>query len=72
MLTNLIAGIQLAITQPIRIGDAVMVENEWGRVEEITGTYVVVKVWDWRRLVVPLSYFLEKPVPELDACRPPT
>ncbi len=61
LLTNLIAGIQLAITQPIRIGDAVIVENEWGWVEEITGTYVVIKVWDWRRLIVPLSYFLEKP-----------
>ena len=61
VLTNLIAGIQLAITQPIRIGDAVIVENEWGWVEEITGTYVVIKVWDWRRLVVPLSYFLDKP-----------
>jgi small-conductance mechanosensitive channel len=61
LLTNLIAGIQLAITQPIRIGDAVIVENEWGWVEEITSTYVVIKVWDWRRLVVPLSYFLEKP-----------
>ena len=51
VLTNLIAGIQLAITQPIRIGDAVIVENEWGWVEEITGTYVVIKVWDWRRSV---------------------
>jgi small-conductance mechanosensitive channel len=61
LLTNLFAGIQLAITQPIRIGDAVIVENEWGWVEEITGTYVVIKLWDWRRLVVPLSYFLEKP-----------
>ncbi|HEX9326014.1 MAG TPA: mechanosensitive ion channel family protein [Reyranella sp.] len=61
LLTNLIAGIQLAITQPIRIGDAVIVENEWGWVEEITGTYVVIKIWDWRRLVVPLSYFLDKP-----------
>ncbi len=61
LLTNLFAGIQIAITQPIRIGDAVIVENEWGWVEEITGTYVVIKVWDWRRLVVPLSYFLEKP-----------
>jgi small-conductance mechanosensitive channel len=61
LLSNLIAGIQLAISQPIRIGDAVIVENEWGWVEEITGTYVVIKVWDWRRLVVPLSYFLEKP-----------
>ncbi|WP_422002957.1 mechanosensitive ion channel family protein [Reyranella sp.] len=61
LLTNLFAGIQIAITQPIRIGDAVIVENEWGWIEEITGTYVVIKVWDWRRLVVPLSYFLEKP-----------
>lgn len=61
LLTNLFAGIQIAITQPIRIGDAVIVENEWGEVEEITGTYVVIKIWDWRRLVVPLSYFLEKP-----------
>ncbi len=61
LLTNLFAGIQIAITQPIRIGDAVIVENEWGWVEEITGTYVVIKIWDWRRLVVPLSYFLEKP-----------
>lgn len=61
LLTNLIAGIQIAITQPIRIGDAVIVENEWGWIEEITGTYVVIKVWDWRRLVVPLSYFLDRP-----------
>lgn len=61
LLTNLFAGIQIAITQPIRIGDSVIVENEWGWVEEITGTYVVVKIWDWRRLVVPLSYFLERP-----------
>jgi small-conductance mechanosensitive channel len=61
ILTNLFAGIQLAITQPVRIGDAVIVENEWGWIEEITGTYVVLKLWDWRRLIVPLSYFLEKP-----------
>jgi small-conductance mechanosensitive channel len=61
LLTNLFAGIQIAITQPIRIGDSVIVENEWGLIEEITGTYVVVKIWDLRRLVVPLSYFLEKP-----------
>lgn len=61
LLTNLFAGIQLAITQPIRLGDAVIVENEWGWIEEITGTYVVIKIWDWRRLVVPLSYFLENP-----------
>jgi len=61
LLTNLFAGIQIAVTQPIRIGDAVIVENEWGWIEEITGTYVVIKLWDWRRMVVPLSYFLEKP-----------
>jgi small-conductance mechanosensitive channel len=61
ILTNLIAGVQIAITQPIRIGDAVIVENEWGWIEEITGTYVVIEIWDWRRLVVPISYFLEKP-----------
>lgn len=61
VLKNLIAGIQLAVTQPIRIDDAVIVEGEWGWVEEITGTYVVIKVWDWRRLVVPLSYFIEQP-----------
>jgi small-conductance mechanosensitive channel len=61
LLTNMFAGIQIAITQPIRIGDALIVENEWGWVEEITSTYVVIKIWDWRRMVVPLSYFLEKP-----------
>ncbi|QYO75969.1 mechanosensitive ion channel family protein [Devosia salina] len=61
VLKNLFAGIQLAITQPIRIDDALLVEGEWGTVEEITSTYVVVKIWDWRRLIVPLSYFMEKP-----------
>jgi small-conductance mechanosensitive channel len=61
VLANLIAGVQLAMTQPIRIDDAVLVENEWGWIEEITSTYVVIKLWDWRRLVVPLSYFMEKP-----------
>ncbi|WP_126977962.1 mechanosensitive ion channel family protein [Frigidibacter oleivorans] len=61
VLKNLFAGIQLAITQPIRIDDAVIVEGEWGNVEEITSTYVVVKVWDWRRLIVPLVYFIEQP-----------
>jgi small-conductance mechanosensitive channel len=60
-LANLIAGIQLAFTEPIRIDDVVIVEGEWGRVEEITTTYVVVRIWDLRRLVVPLSYFIEKP-----------
>lgn len=61
VLANIIAGIQIAITQPIRIDDAVVVENEWGWIEEITATYVVIKIWDWRRLVVPISYFIEKP-----------
>ncbi len=61
VLKNLFAGIQLAITQPIRIDDAVLVEGEWGKVEEITSTYVVVKIWDWRRMILPLSYFMEKP-----------
>jgi small-conductance mechanosensitive channel len=61
LLSNLIAGVQIAMTQPIRIDDAVVVEGEWGWIEEITSTYVVVKLWDWRRLIVPLSYFIEKP-----------
>lgn len=61
VLKNLFAGIQLAVTQPIRIDDALLVEGEWGRVEEITSTYVVLKVWDWRRLILPLSYFMEQP-----------
>lgn len=61
MLKNMIAGIQLAVTQPIRIDDAVLVENEWGNIEEITATYVVVRLWDWRRMVLPLSYFIEHP-----------
>jgi small-conductance mechanosensitive channel len=61
LLANLIAGIQIAVSQPIRIGDAVFVENEFGHVEEITATYVVIEIWDQRRLVLPLSYFLEKP-----------
>lgn len=61
VLKNLFAGIQLAITQPIRIDDALLVEGEWGNVEEITSTYVVVKIWDWRRLILPLSYFIENP-----------
>ena len=61
VLSNLIAGIQLAVTQPIRIEDAVVVENESGRVEEITSTYVVLRLWDMRRMIVPLTYFIEKP-----------
>ncbi|TYL98140.1 mechanosensitive ion channel [Bradyrhizobium rifense] len=61
LLSNLIAGVQIAITQPIRIEDAVIIENEWGWVEDIAATYVVIRLWDWRRMVVPLSYFIEKP-----------
>lgn len=60
-ISNLLAGIQISLTQPMRIGDTVIVEGEWGWIEEITLTYVVVKVWDLRRLVVPIANFLEKP-----------
>jgi len=60
-LGNLIAGIQIAMAQPIRMDDVVIVENEWGWIEEITLTYVVVRLWDLRRLIVPISYFMEKP-----------
>lgn len=61
VLSNLIAGVQLAMTQPIRIEDAVTVENEWGWIEEVTSTFVVVRLWDLRRMIVPLSYFMERP-----------
>jgi small-conductance mechanosensitive channel len=61
VLSNLMAGVQLAMTQPIRLYDAVIVENEHGTIEEITSTYVVVKLWDLRRMIVPLTYFIEKP-----------
>ena len=60
-LGTFIAGLQIALTQPIRVDDVVIVENEWGRIEEITLTYVVVKIWDLRRLIVPITYFIEKP-----------
>jgi small-conductance mechanosensitive channel len=58
---NLIAGLRVALTEPIHIDDVVIVEGEWGKIEEITSTYVVVRIWDRRRLIVPLAYFLEKP-----------
>ncbi|MDA8094187.1 MAG: mechanosensitive ion channel [Betaproteobacteria bacterium] len=58
---NLVAGVQLALTQPMRIEDVVIVENEWGWIEEITTTYVVVRIWDLRRLVLPLTYFTQTP-----------
>ncbi|WP_304068391.1 mechanosensitive ion channel family protein [Pedobacter glucosidilyticus] len=60
-LGNLLAGFQIAFTQPIRIDDVLVVENEWGRVEEITLTYVVLHIWDQRRLILPINYFIEKP-----------
>ena len=60
-LKNLIAGIQMAFSEPIRLDDVVIVEGEWGRIEDIKLTYVVVRIWDDRRMVVPVSYFLEKP-----------
>lgn len=60
-IATVLAGIQIALTQPIRVDDVVIVEGEWGTIEEITLTYVVVKVWDKRRLVVPISHFIEKP-----------
>ncbi|WP_047418056.1 mechanosensitive ion channel family protein [Cellulophaga sp. Hel_I_12] len=61
MIGSILAGIQIAIAQPIKIDDVVIVEEEWGRIEEITLTYVVVNIWDKRRLIVPTTYFIEKP-----------
>lgn len=55
LLANLVAGVQIAVTQPIRLEDAVIVDGEWGWVEEITCTYVVLRLWDWRRMILPLS-----------------
>jgi len=60
-ISTLFAGIQIALTQPIRVDDVVVVEGEWGRIEEITLTYVVVKIWDLRRLILPITWFLEQP-----------
>jgi len=60
-LGDLIAGIQIALTQPIRVEDVVIVEGEFGWIEEITLTYVVVRVWDRRRIVLPITHFLEQP-----------
>jgi len=61
LLSNLIAGVQIAFTQAIRLEDAVVVEGEWGWIEEITSTYVTVRIWDLRRLILPLTYFIERP-----------
>jgi small-conductance mechanosensitive channel len=60
-IATFLAGVQIAVAQPIRLDDVVIVEGEWGRIEEITLTYVVVKIWDERRLVVPVNYFIENP-----------
>jgi small-conductance mechanosensitive channel len=62
VLSNLLAGIQIAITQPVKIEDSVVINGEWGWVEDITSTYLVVRTWDLRRLIVPLSWFLEQPI----------
>jgi small-conductance mechanosensitive channel len=60
-IATLLAGFQIALTQPIRVDDVVIVDNEWGRIEDITLTYVVVRIWDRRALVVPITYFIENP-----------
>jgi small-conductance mechanosensitive channel len=60
-LANIIAGVQIAFAQPFRIGDAVVIEGEWGWIEEIGMMYVVVRIWDLRRLILPVAYFLEHP-----------
>jgi small-conductance mechanosensitive channel len=57
----LIAGVQLALTEPIRLDDVVVVEGEWGRIEEINATHVAIRIWDDRRLILPVSYFLTQP-----------
>ena len=57
--SNFLAGLQIALTEPIRIDDVVVVNGEWGKIEEITSAYVVLKIWDLRRLIIPLSYFIE-------------
>lgn len=62
LLSNLLAGIQIALTQPVKIEDSVVINGEWGWVEDITSTYLVVRTWDWRRVIVPLSWFLEQPI----------
>ncbi len=59
--SNLIAGLQLALAQPLRLDDVLIVKGEWGRVEEITGTYVVLRIWDDRRMIIPLQWFIENP-----------
>ncbi|HEU0022859.1 MAG TPA: mechanosensitive ion channel domain-containing protein [Dehalococcoidia bacterium] len=60
-MSNILAGLQIAFTEPLRIDDVVIVENEWGKIEEITLTYIVVRTWDLRRLVIPITYFTQTP-----------
>lgn len=59
--SNLLAGLHIALAQPIRLDDVLIIEGEWGRVEEITATYVVLRIWDERRLIIPLGWFMEHP-----------
>jgi small-conductance mechanosensitive channel len=59
--SNLIAGLQIALSQPIRLDDVLIIQGEWGRVEEITGNYVVLCIWDQRRMIIPLQWFIENP-----------
>jgi small-conductance mechanosensitive channel len=61
LFVNLIAGVQLALAQPIRIDDVVVVEGQYGHIEQIASTFVVVRIWDQRRMVLPLTYFIDKP-----------
>ncbi|HEA20472.1 MAG TPA: mechanosensitive ion channel [Pricia antarctica] len=61
MIGTILAGIQIAVAQPIKLDDVVVVEGEWGRIEKIMLTYVVVQIWDKRRLILPTTYFIEKP-----------
>lgn len=61
LIGNVLAGFQIAVAQPIRLDDVVIVEGEWGKIEEITLTYVVIRIWDKRRLIVPTTWFIEKP-----------
>jgi len=61
LIGNVLAGFQIAIAQPIRLEDVVIVEKEWGWIEEINLTYVVVRIWDKRRLILPTTYFIQNP-----------
>lgn len=62
VLANIMAGVQVAVTQPVRIGDNVYFEDQWGYIEAITYTYITIQTWDQRRVIVPLKYFINHPV----------